>query len=317
MEHHEITYDMIIKYLVKTERKDPFITKKSIFCYADNFPDKFKELFTDKFYRYGVTIFDKETIPNNISFWSSVLTLLDKNFMIQIDNDDIVMINEFKNQLLEHYPKRHHIDKIDMREHLKLNPDNETIYYICKVLGINVIIFNFETIEFSSIHVDTKLNPWKPTLLLAQYGVNWEPIMNIKSKGTTQRTFDYNDSIMRKILENLNFYDDINEIVSQEKKKLKNKNVPVDVPTIPTEQVLENNHVKEVQEVIIDDGEVKTDDEEMNVMITMHAFNYTKSQINKMKLGELMELGNKLKVDIGKRPTRATLIDLILSNLKL
>ena len=97
----DINYDIIIKYLCKKnsikkeqdENQEPeiqeeipkltrktFSTQKSIFNYATNFPDKFKDLLTDKFYRYGVTTYDME--KNNVSFWASLLTLIDKNFLI-------------------------------------------------------------------------------------------------------------------------------------------------------------------------------------------------------------------------------------------
>ena len=82
----DINYDIIIKYLCKKnsikkeqeEIQEPgfpediskltrktFSTQKSIFNYATNFPDKFKDLLTDKFYRYRVTSYDME--KNNVS----------------------------------------------------------------------------------------------------------------------------------------------------------------------------------------------------------------------------------------------------------
>ena len=53
----EINYDLIIKYLVKKEpvkeKKPLFSTQKGILDYSFNFPDKFKDLLADKFYRFG------------------------------------------------------------------------------------------------------------------------------------------------------------------------------------------------------------------------------------------------------------------------
>jgi hypothetical protein len=97
----EIDYNIIIKYLSKKQVKKEvnFITQKNIFNYSINFPDKFKELLNDKFYRYGITINDNDN--NNISFWSSLLTLIDKNFMIPYDNDELILINQFKTQIIE------------------------------------------------------------------------------------------------------------------------------------------------------------------------------------------------------------------------
>ena len=71
----EITYDLIIKYL---SNKNNFTTPKNIFNYSSNFIQKFKDLFTEGFYRYGITTYNKNN--TNISIWSSILTALDKDF---------------------------------------------------------------------------------------------------------------------------------------------------------------------------------------------------------------------------------------------
>ena len=112
----EINYEMIVKYLCKgtkssqekvvenkhitsTASTNTFITDKSATNY--NFPGKFKNILNDEsFYRYGVTTFDNNM---NISFWTSLLTLINKDFMIPYNNDENQMIIEFKTQLLEQY----------------------------------------------------------------------------------------------------------------------------------------------------------------------------------------------------------------------
>ena len=63
----EITYETIIKYLVpknknqlgsdtsfdnQVNNKPQFITQKNIISYSKDFPEKFKNLFTENFYRY-------------------------------------------------------------------------------------------------------------------------------------------------------------------------------------------------------------------------------------------------------------------------
>ena len=99
----EITYETIIKYLGnKTPKKEvsekqSFITQKNIFTYANTFPEKFATLLTDKFYRLGTTVYDDK--KNNISFWSSLLTLIDKEFILQPDKDMITSINIFNIEL--------------------------------------------------------------------------------------------------------------------------------------------------------------------------------------------------------------------------
>ena len=100
------------------------------------------------------------------------------------------------------------IDKI-------IKPDSILVGEFNRMIEIDFVTFNI-----SSIQPDTVLNPWKPSFFLAQYNNNWEPIMNVKSKGTTQRNFDYNDSIFRKVLDHLS---DINmPLTEQEKNNLRN-----------------------------------------------------------------------------------------------
>ena len=143
----DINYDIIIKYLCKKnsikkdqEIQEPgfpeeipkltrksFSTQKSILNYATNFPNKFRELLTDKFYRYGVTTYDME--KNNVSFWASLLTMIDKNFLIPYNNDELSMISMFKNSIIDMYKKSmlssflKEFDKNDIRERFKLEPD--------------------------------------------------------------------------------------------------------------------------------------------------------------------------------------------------
>ena len=60
----EINYDMILKFLSK---KEQFANKKNLIKFSEEFPNNFKELFGDKFYRIGVT----QTLNDlNISFFS-------------------------------------------------------------------------------------------------------------------------------------------------------------------------------------------------------------------------------------------------------
>ena len=56
-------------------------------------------------------------------------------------------------------------------------------------------------IEYNILYPDSICNPWKPTIILANYKEFWEPIMfDTKSK----RTFSYNDTIIKKILTETN-----------------------------------------------------------------------------------------------------------------
>ena len=320
----EINYDLIIKYLVKKtdnvkpkNKSNDFITQKSIFNYSTNFPDKFRELFTDKFYRYGITTHDYEN--TNISFWSSFLTLIDKNFMIPYNNDEFSLINQFKNQLVDKYTKSKlssiikSFDKNDLRERLKLDPDIYILQYIVDILDINFIIFDFESINVYTVYHKDIMNPWKQTFLLSKFKNIWEPIMMVKNKSETQRLFDYNDNVIKKIIQTDNlieyfeknkidkefmFINNINDIILIEKKKLKINETPL----------LEDS-----------ESSVKTDDED-DVFVKNEELEkinkLNKSKINKMKVQELWEIIGKLNIVIEKKnPTKSILMDCILNKI--
>jgi len=70
----EINYDLIIKHLVT--KKIQFSSKKHILIYSELFPEKFKNILQNKFYRYGIN--------QNNSFYNSILTLLNKNLLLII-----------------------------------------------------------------------------------------------------------------------------------------------------------------------------------------------------------------------------------------
>lgn len=321
----EINYDLIIKYLVKKPdnvkpkiKSNTFITQKSIFNYSTNFPEKFKELFTDKFYRYGMSTHDYENA--NISFWSSFLTLIDKNFIIPYNNDEFSIINQFKNQLVEKYMKSKlssiikTFDKNDLRERLKLDPDVYILQYITDILDINFIIFDFESTNIYSVYHKDLMNPWKQTVLLSKSKNYWEPIMMVKNKSNTQKLFDYNDNIIKKIIHTENliecfeknktekdfmFINNINDVLTIEKKKLK----------IPETQLIDDS-----------ESSVKTDDEN-NIFVKKDELEkiskLNKSKINKMKVQELWDIIGKLNIIVEKKnPTKSILMDSILSKLE-
>jgi hypothetical protein len=333
----EINYDIIIKYLVKKNvnsdnnikqknKSNTFITQKSIFNYSVNFPEKFKELFTDKFYRYGITIHDHEN--TNISFWSSILTLIDKNFLIPYNNDELSLINQFKNQLIDKYAKSKlstifkSFDKNDLRERLKLDPDIYILQYIVDILDINFIIFDFETTNIYSVYHKDIMNPWKQTLLLSKFKNYWEPIMMDKNKNDTQKLFDYNNNVIKKIIQTNNlieyfekekiekdfmFIDNINDLLLIEKKKLKIQEIP------------QNTKKELIEEFDDSESSVRTDDEN-NIFVKKDELEkiskLNKSKINKMKVQELWDIIGKLNIVIEKKnPTKSVLMDSILSKI--
>lgn len=328
----EINYDLIIKYLVRKNINDEsvdksadFITHKNIYNYSTNFPDKFKEILTDKFYRYGITVNDNEN--NNMSFWSSILTLLDANFIIPYSSDELELITQFKRQLIEKYNKSKlstfmkDLDKNDLKERFKLDQDIYTLQYLVDIMDINILIFDWETMNIHCVYHTEIMNPLKKTILLAKFKNQWEPIIMIKIKGETERLFDFNNLTIKKILttDNLISYfegkiankqfvlnEDVYLIARQEKTKLKIKETA-------SKQVINNDSA-------YSESSVKTNSDENDVFITEDELEklkkLNKTKLNKMKLCELLILVDKLKIIITKEnPTKSILITTILAKL--
>ena len=283
----EINYDLIIKYLSGKNIKDDietFTTQKNIYNYSITWPDQFKNLFTDKFYRYGVTPYDNEN--NNISFWSSIVTLLYDEFLISYTEDEITIINNFKAQILDKYNSKNlssfikKLDKNDFRERFKLCSDNNVLQYIVDILNINFLIFDFKDITIKAIYPDEIMNPWKSILILSKHDNLWEPIMLNNSKGNTQRLFDNNNLIIKKIL----LSNDLIKYYSEDKIF----NISSDINFIIE---IENSKINNV--VISDKYDIK--------------------KLKKMKLVELTDISKELNIIVSdKKPTKEILINLII-----
>ncbi len=330
----DINYDLIIKHLCNKSSKsdgkktqpepNKFITQKNIFTYSNTFPESFKELLNDKFYRYGITVYDNE--HNNISFWSSIMTILDKNFLIPYTSDELSMVNQFKTQLVNSYDKAtlsdfiKKLDKNDIRERFKLNPDITVIQYICDILDINIWVWDFKSENIHVVYHNDIMNPWKQSIFLATHGVYWEPIMCLKSKGNVARLFDFNNVVFKKLLysdkityfdgdkigKEYIFMDNITDVLKQERQKL-----GLDVSKL----LIEENEDETDSSVHTDDDEesnsyfVKADElEEIKKL--------NKTKINKMKVAELIDLTKKLNIVITKKnPTKAVLMESILGKI--
>lgn len=325
----EITYETIIKYLGnKTPKKEvpekqSFITQKNIFTYANVFPEKFAMLLTDKFYRLGITVYDDK--KNNISFWSSLLTLIDKEFIMQPDKDMLTTINQFKDQLLEKYSKQYssflkQFDKVDIRERFKLNVDINILQYVVDVLDINILIFDFTNSDIYSVYKKDILNPWKQTFVFAKHDDFWEPIMLVRGKGEIQRTFDYNNSNIKKILlsddmvkyfmgDTINkeyiYMNNISDVISMEEKDLDIKKV-----IIKATNDIDSDSDSSVK-TDIDMNEIFVDNDEM---IEMKKLNKTK--LTKMKMDEVKKIANKLKL-VTDDITKPNIVIMILNKISL
>lgn len=180
----EINYDLILKYLYTPKNK--FASKKHILIYSDQFPEKFKNLLQNKFYRYGINHVDEKN--NNISFFTCLLTLLNKNFITLNNKEELENINIFNKTL-----KNKEIGY-------------KLIQEISDLLEINFIIFDFKDenikIIFSNNNQNNSdtpsqyCNPYKPTFLIANYEELYEPIIY---ELDNKRIFSYNDQIIKNL----------------------------------------------------------------------------------------------------------------------
>lgn len=296
----EINYDLIILYLTKKNiitknNTVNFATQKNIFNYfktSSDENDKFKSIFNEKIYRYGITVYDN--MNNNISFWSSLLTMLDKTFIIPFSNDELTLINTFKTLLLDSYDKSKlsnflkKLDKSDIREKIKLEQDINILQYIVDILDINFIIFDFKSEDIYAMYHNNKMNMCKQTFLFAKYDDIWEPIMMIKSKGYNKRTFDINDLLIKKILLNdIKYYDGIN-IDKQ-----------FELNTI--ENIIEEEKQKLVKQEVIQIVDISEQYKHLN-----------KTKLMKMKIDEVTSIMTSLKITIDKKkPTKGAMTEKI------
>lgn len=290
----EINYDIIIKYLSNdTTKTNIFTNKKHILTYSDKFPNKFIEILQNKFYKYGITIVDNNNI--NISFYSSLLTLLNKKFISFTQDEEINYINNFKNFInekiktfipsenLKLYLEKNKLNKKDLS-------NNIDVYYIqtiVEILDINLLILDFLNNEIFIVYPDAECNPWKPTIILANYNNFWEPIIyDIKSK----RTFNINDIYLKKIL----YETDIKYYNS----KLINK------------YFILNDNLKEIVNKIIPDETTKS----LDTFVKINTQSYDTTTLNKITKAELSDICKLKNLKINTKMVKKELIDLILNN---
>lgn len=283
----EITYDLIIKYLVnKQDIKNIFTTQKNVYNYTFN--NKFKLLLNDKFFRLGVTTHNNN---NNISFWTSILYLLDEiNYTNQVNNNENDIIDTFKEYLVNRYKKSlldtiiKKTDKISIKDKLVHEPDNICLQYITDILDITLLIFDFKNDEINILYHNTVLNPLKPIYLLSKYDHFWEPIMFLETNNNIKKVFNYNDNIIKNILNNnlIKYYE---------------------FEDNPKEYQL----IKNINEIIINEKVLNNNDN--NIIINIK---YEKDELKKKKNTELHDICEKLNISITKKELKNELINKIL-----
>jgi hypothetical protein len=310
----EITYDMIIKYLVTP--KSIFASKKHMTVYSDSFPALFKDFLHNKFYRYGITQVDLNN--NNISFYNSLLTLLNKHFITFTNTEELEEINNFKRELKEN-------NNITLNKNIILH-----IQEISNVLQINFLIFDFKNETINIIFCGEKCNPYTPTLLLANYDESFEPLIyEIDNK----KLFSYNDLQIKKIYQHkLQTYPELNKefilndnitdivnnmIINTNDNMIINTNDNMIINNenmIINNENISNNNIDETPSLFIKNTDKNILDEKQS-LISNTTITYTSSKLLKMTKKELdIIIQNKsLTIDVNKM-LKKDIVDYILKN---
>jgi len=288
-----INYDLILKYLVK-EEKESFTNQKNFMTYSDKFPNEFKNILGDKFYRMGVT---QNNEQKNISFYTSLITLLDNNIMLITEEEEINKVNQFladiNNKVCELPEYLKEISKGAIKKYLKDRESNIWIYeLIANYLKLNFIIFDFKTLEILTIYCGDVMDPWKTCLFLAKNEDSWEPIRNNEKK-----FFSYNDNVLKKILSQ-------NSI---EIKYFNNKIIKKDFVIFDNLEELINDLTKSEHSENLEDIEDK------DAIFIKTEIKISEAKLNKMTKIELI---NHLKLLNIKPLSKATKKDLIVLILK-
>ena len=196
-----ITYELIFEYLCDNEKKSSnFPNKRNLIVYGNDFPDKFAKLFGKNYYRYGVNSYDIN--QENISLYSSILTILDKEFISLGISEQQKKVKEFITFLLNKLPQNY------SESHLKsLNISKETIkenivkmdwlimQLVVTVLKLNILVFDFAEMERYILYNDEFCNPWQPFIFLAKKDEYYEPILSEK-----KNLYSFNDNLLKKLL---------------------------------------------------------------------------------------------------------------------
>ena len=168
-----------------------------------NFPPNILSNLKD-YNRYGVNIYDNNN--NNISFWTSLLILLNDNYHISIDDNELTLINTLKNNLIDIYSKSKlffKVDKSHIREQLKLIPDINILQYISDILNYTILICDIKDDKFYIVYNSTYINNKHNVIILSKYDNFWEPIIK-----NNKKIFSYDD-ISNILNDNILYYDNI------------------------------------------------------------------------------------------------------------
>ena len=293
----DISYKTILEILYTGNNSDnSFPSKKSIMISSDTFPKKFSELFSssDKISRFGVSTENKDN--KNISFFTSILSLLNTKFISEDRYEELNSVNnfiesikdkvkdkKFKFELDLKFAKQIILDRIN-----SLNfEDGILIQVISQILDVNFLILDFKDEKLYTIFNGDFLNPWKATLLLGKKESNWEPILSDK------KLFSYNDNFLKDILSKneVNYYND----------NFLEKSFTL----------LDN--INEIENCNLSYESSEEDcDNFINPISELKSMNLNKTKLKNMKKDDLIEIVTKLNLNISASINKNNMIDKIL-----
>ena len=173
---------------------------------SSNFKEinKFIDLFEDKVERYGIIQFCRK---KNISFLSSLLLLLDEEYITLTTKDQISYVNILKKKIFNEVTQQNLFNEINLKGNgwnkktlLKLLKDdiinNNYIYYLVCYFNINILIFNLEDETINPYYNDKLFNKYKVNIFISNYEGIYEPIFYINGL----KQFSYNNHIFEKVI---------------------------------------------------------------------------------------------------------------------
>jgi hypothetical protein len=332
----EINYNTIVQYLCSEESSTDenikkFSTVKNIMVSSDDFKyTKFlKDISKKTFYRYGVTRYNYEQI--NISFITSFLTLIDKNFITMDKKEEISYINNFCQRIKEKILGKFKfgVSKfqkpvlLDRLSELKFD-DGVMIQVISQILGINFIIFDYKEEKINCIFDGDYMNPWRVTVFMAKHETDWEPLFCDK------KMFSYNDSYLKKILttEDIHYYN--SDYLGKDYTLMDNINILLGEENIEdfsndedSDSVKENISLdKSSQKISLSESEsmeLESDTKDLddvndtfiNPMEEIKKLKLNKTKLKSLKKAEIFELIEKLNLEITANDTKKKMIESI------
>ena len=292
----EINYRTIIQYLCKNEIENGFSTKKNIMTTSDSFPKKFIDHLNQSnkktFYRYGITKYNKN--QNNISFYNSLFTLIDKKFITLDDTEELLYLKDFKEDLVEKikdknfkfelsekFGKQVILDRIKSDEIL----DGILVQTISQIIGINFLIFDFENENIYTIFPEDHLDPWRVTIFFAKYKDFWEPIFSEKKQ------YSFNDIFLKKLFtsQEIEYYH--NSFLEKDYVLLDNIKEIIENKTVNLED--SDNESNESSDIMLDN-----EDTFVNPINEKKEIKLNKTKLRKMKKVEIIDIIDQLNLNI-------------------